>query len=186
MGDEVSTVDVIDEEHDAEVIRKMALAQALFKAIKEEVGTGDPGNLRGEFDAIMAERFEKARALGVAPKSFDVEIDGEKVGTYGITVDKGEPARDEAKLRVSDPDAFELWAGANGFLRTSVDMAAVEAYFAEEGDVPDGCDVHVVHVPERRGGGIKRTSLRIDTPKVSHALGASVGESVAWLLGEGA
>ena len=178
--------EVIDAEREAETVRRMALAQALYKTIKDEVATGKAHNLRGEFDAIMRERYEQARRLGVAPKSFDVAVDGEKVGSFSITVDEGEPARDEVRLRVCDPDAFELWAGANGFLRTSVDMAAVEAYFAEEGDVPDGCEAEVVHVPERRGGGIKRTSLRVDPEKVSYAMGASLGESVRWLLGEGA
>jgi len=179
MGDEVSTVEVIDEEHDAEVIRKMALAQALFKAIKEEVGTGDPGNLRGEFDAIMAERFEKARALGVAPKSFDVEIDGEKVGTYGITYGAPESERTRMRLVTENRAALLAWAVEHGY--ASVDVKAVERHFEETGEVPDGCRAALEVVTASKGG-IKRTSLRIDPPKVSHALGASVGESVAWLL----
>lgn len=174
--------EVIDEEEDAATVRDMALMQGLFKVVKGEVATGKRDNLRGRFDALMARRYEQARKLGVAPKSFDVEIDGEKVGTYGITASTAEPEREEVRLDVLDEGAFMAWAGANGFLRTTVDWDAVNAYFAEEGELPDGCEAARVRVPAKPGGKIAKTTLRIDPQKVAYSLGAGLGDAVAYLL----
>lgn len=170
---------VIDEERDAETVRRMALAQALYKTIKEQVGTGDETNLRGRFDALMADRFEQARKLGLAPKSFDVEIDGEKVGTYSITLAEPTPARTEMHLVTENRTKLLAWAVERGY--ATVDAKAVERHFAETGEVPDGCAVKPVHYPAKVGG-IKKTALRVDPEAVAYSLGASIGDSVAWLL----
>lgn len=177
-SDDVRAV-VIDEERDAETVRRMALAQALYKTIKEQVGTGDETNLRGRFDALMADRFEQARKLGLAPKSFDVEIDGEKVGTYSITLAEPTPARTEMRLVTENRAELLAWAVEHGY--ATVDAKAVERHFAETGEVPDGCVAVPVEVPASKGG-VKRTALRIEPEKVAYSLGASIGDSVAWLL----
>ena len=64
--------EVIDPEADAATIRDMALAQALYKVVSAEVKTGDEFNLRGRFDAIMRDRYAKMKALGVPPKTIEV------------------------------------------------------------------------------------------------------------------
>jgi hypothetical protein len=171
---------VIDPEADAEEIKRLALAQALFKAIKAEVGTGNEFNLRGRVDAIMAERFAQAKQLGLAPKSFDVEIDGEKVGTYSITTTKAKPAESHVELRVSDEEELLRWALKNGCWK--VDMDSVNAMFAATGEVPPGCEAKEVTTPAVEGGKISRTSLRIDPEKVSYSLGADLGEMARYLL----
>jgi len=177
---EPEEAEVIDHAADAEDIKRLALAQALFKAIKAEVGTGNEFNLRGRVDGIMRERFAQARQLGLAPKSFDVEIDGEKVGTYSITTTKAQPAESHVELRVADEEALLRWAVENGCWK--VDMEAVNALFAATGEVPLGCEPHEVSTPAIEGGKISRTSLRIDPEKVAEALGGELGDAARELL----
>ena len=180
--DEVEA-EIIDEESDAEKIKRLALAQALYKNIKEMVATGNEFNLRGEVDAIMAQRFAQAKKLGVAPKSFDIEIDGEKVGTYSITTTKAEPEKTKIELQTENAKELLNWALERGFV--SVDMKAVEKHFADTGEVPDGCLVVPVVVPASQGGRISRTTLKIDPEKVSYSLGSNLGEMTEYLLGGG-
>lgn len=165
-------------------IEKLAVAQALFKAVGEHVKTKDPGNLRGEVDALMAESYEKARAQGIAPKSFDIEINGTKVGTYSITAEKPVEEKHDVELEVEDAEAFEKWAVERGFARTQVDMASVRRYFDETGEVPDGSKPVSVIIPAVEGGGIKSTSLRVDPEKVARALGPQL-EPVTYAFLEG-
>lgn len=172
--------EVIDPEADAEDIKNLAIAQALFKAIKGEVSTGNEFNLRGRVDAIMRERFAEAKKLGIAPKSFDIEIDGEKVGTYSITTTKPRPAEERIELRVTDEDELARWALENGCWMT--DMKAVHAMFETTGEVPPGCEAEKVVTPVVKGGGIKQTSLRIDPEKVVYSLGAQLGDVAKYLL----
>lgn len=177
---EPEEAEIIDPEHDAEAIKNLAVAQALYKVVKERVGTGDPYNLRGEVDAIMRERFEQARKLGIAPKSFDIEIDGEKVGTYSITTSKPKPAETRMELQVGSKAELTKWAYERGFV--SVDLKAVQAYFEDTGEVPDGCEIAPVTVPADKGGKITRTALKIDPVKVSCSLGAQLGDAAKFLL----
>lgn len=172
--------EVIDLEADAEDIKNLAVAQALFKAIKAEVGTGNEFNLRGRVDAIMAERFAQAKQLGLAPKSFDVEIDGEKVGTYSITTTKAQPVETRMELQVDSKVALLEWALPLGYI--DVDMAAVREHLERTGEVPGGCELVPVETPAVEGGKISRTSLRIDPEKVALALGAQLGDVARDLL----
>ena len=172
--------EIIDPEHDAEAIKNLAIAQALFKVIKEEVGTDNPHNLRGEVDAIMRERFNKARELGIAPKSFDVEIDGEKVGTYSITTSKPKPAETRMEIQVDSNAALLEWALEHGY--ANVDMKAVQSHFDSTGEIPGGCEIIPVDIPADKGGSITRTTLKIDPKKVSYSLGAQLGDVAKYLL----
>lgn len=178
--DQPDAAEVIDPAHDAEVVRRMALAQALYKAVSAEVKTGDEFNLRGEFDAIMRERYRQAKAIGAPPKTIDVEVDGEKVGSYSFTVGKARPASTRADIVVEDRDALLGWALTMGYF--DVDMDAVRGHFARTGEVPDGCRPVEVVEPARPGGEVERTSLRIDPAKVASALGGALDEAVSALL----
>lgn len=178
--DQPDAAEVIDPAHDAEVVRRMALAQALYKAVSAEVKTGDEFNLRGEFDAIMRERFAEARKLGLSPKSFDVNIDGKKVGTYSIAVTEPKPEATETRLRMEDADKLLAWALERGFV--NVDMAKVTGWFAETGEVPDGCAPYERTTPAVEGGAIARTTLRVDVSKVTDAIEMELGEMVSGLL----
>jgi len=174
-----------DEQEDAfelSAVEKLAIAQAFQKAVGELTKTGVPTNLRGEVDAEMERRFEVAKAIGLAPKSFDVELLGHKVGTYSITTSEEKPSRTESRLVKHDPDAYLRWAIERGFVR--VDDGAVMANFANTGEVPDGCEVEMVVIPAVEGGEIARTSLRIDKAKVANVLSdKQLAEAGYMLLG---
>ena len=172
--------EVIDPEADADVVRRMAVAQAVFNAVRGEVKTGDEFNLRGEFDAVMAGRFAEAKRLGVAPRSMDVEVGGEKVGTYSFTLTEAAPERTEVALRVEDRAALLAWALRLGYV--DIDMKAVEAHFGRTGEVPDGCLAAPARVPAVEGGRVKRTSLRVYPEKVAAALGGELGDEARRLL----
>lgn len=174
--------EIIDPEADAEDIRRLALAQALYKTIKSEVSTGNEFNLRGRVDAIMAERFAVAKKIGLAPKSFDVEVDGKKCGTYSITVSKPKPAETRMELQVDSKVALLEWALPLGYI--DVDMAAVREHVERTGEVPGGCELVPVTTPAVEGGKIERTSLCIDPEKVADALGGELG-NLAYDLLEG-
>lgn len=180
---EPEEAEIIDTEAYAETIKRLALAQALYKNIKSMVGTGDEFNLRGQVDAIMRERYAEAKKLGIAPKSFDIEIDGEKVGTYSITTTKAKPAETRMELQVGSKSELTEWALCMGYF--NVDMKAVQEHFERTGEVPNGCVIVPVDIPAEQGGKISRTTLKIDPDKVSYSLGADLGEATAYLLGGG-
>lgn len=168
-GEDAPVAEVIDHDAEAEAIKRLAVAQAIYKSIAADVKTGDPDNLRGAVDAIMAERFGQARKLGLAPKSFDYEVDGQKVGTYSITTTKAKPAETRMELRVGSRAALLEWALPLGYF--DVDMKAVREHMERTGEVPGGCELVPVEVPAVEGGGIAKTSLRIDPAKVAGAMG---------------
>lgn len=177
---EPDEVEIIDPEADAETIKRLAVAQALYKQIASEVKTGNEFNLRGQVDQIMRERFDQARKMGMAPKSFDIQIDGEAVGTYSITTSKPEPATERVELRVADEEALLRWAVENGCWK--VDMEAVNAMFETSGEIPPGCEPERIVTPASTGGKITRTTLRIDPEKVVYSLGAQLGDVAKYLL----
>lgn len=174
-----------DEQEDAfelSAVERLAIAQAFQKAVGELTKTGVPTNLRGEVDAEMERRFEVARSIGLAPKSFDVELLGRKVGTYSISTSEEKPSRTESRLVKTNPDDYRKWAIERGFIR--VDDDAVMANFNETGEVPDGCKVDVVVIPAVEGGAITRTTLRIDKAKVANVLDErQLAEASYMLLG---
>ena len=149
-------------------VERLAIAQAFQKAVGELTKTGVPTNLRGEVDAEMERRFEVMRTMGAAPKSFDIELLGRKVGTYSITTSEEKPSKVDETLVATDPDAYLKWAIEHGFVR--VDDGAVKAHFFLSGEVPDGCEVRHVVTPAVEGGAITKTTLRIDKAKVANVL----------------
>lgn len=145
------------------------VAQALYKAMGEYVSTkGD--SLRAECDAELLSMYESE---GI--KSLDAKVAGKKVGTYSVTVAK---EKTTTGLRTTDLDALTEWATGHGFIRTEPDYKRIEAYFAETGEVPEGCEAYTETVPEHAKG----TVLRIDPQKVAEALGASLPSTVAGML----
>lgn len=179
----VQDAEVIDTQADVDAIKHLALAQALYKVIAEQVSTKVPDNLRSRVDAIMRDRYEQAKKLGIAPRSFDIEADGQKVGTYSISTTEARPEQTHAELAVDDAKALMAWALENGCV--NVNMAKIIAHFESTGELPDGCSVVQRTIPAVQGGQISRTSLRIDPQKVSDALGAELGAMTQYLLGGG-
>lgn len=162
-------------------VEKLAVAQAIQNAIGDLVKTKNPDNLRGEVDALMIERYE-SDPMGA--KSFDVKLFGQKVGTYSLTVSKPKPQSEHVEITVNDEAEFRRWCEREGFM--TIDMGAVERYFADTGDMPYGCDARTVIEPEIMGGQVTRTTLKVAPAEVARILGdKALGEYTAKLLGGG-
>lgn len=143
-------------------IEQLAVAQAVYKLAAAQVSTREPGNLRAEVDDHFREAFESTGA-----KSFDVRIGGEKVGTYSIKTTKGKKS---TCLETYDEAAYRAWCEANGFVKTVIDEGAVYANFQETGEVPDGCQVASVEMPD---GVYAGSALRVDPAMVNRAIGGA-------------
>lgn len=145
---------------------RLLIAQAIYKAVASEVKTGED-NLRGRVDAEYLDLYEKTGA-----KSFDMRLNGEKVGTYSVRVTEPK-VRDE--LAVVNYQALCNWAEENGCMMP--DMAAIQRCFEETGEVPDGCVVERIETEGRA-----TPSLRVDAQKVADVMGAQLPDAVRGLL----
>lgn len=163
-------------------IEKLALAQAVYNAVGAEVKTKDPSNLRGRVDAYYREAYELHHG-----KSYDVQVAGQKVGTYSITTTKPKKGRLEEEFELKDDGEFSEWLGAQSledictFAAEHHDEYALW-HFERTGEVPEGCTLLRLAVQDEDGGEISRTTFKVDAQKVAQALGASLGEGVAHLL----
>lgn len=163
MTEEIQTVEPLQGRE------RLYVAQALFKVMGDYVSTKGDG-LRSECDQELLAMYESD---GI--KSLDAKVAGKKVGTYGVTVAK---EKTTTGLRATDLDALAEWACDHDLMRAEPDYKRIEAYFAETGEVPDGCEAYTETVPEHAKG----TVLRIDPQKVAEALGASLPSAVAGML----
>ena len=164
-------------------IARLAVAQAVYKAVAEEVSTKDPDSLRGRCDARLIEAY---RSQGV--KSVDLRVNGEKVGTYTVSLSKPKPARRKAVIEVDDLDALSAFAKDNsGELRDFMGAWGHDyAQFCIDmyGIVPDGCRAVVEETPAVEEE-VKGTTLRVDARKVAEALHGTLPARVLGLM-EGA
>lgn len=161
-------------------VEKLAVCQAFQKVVGEHTKTGRSDNLRGMVDAEMRERYE---ADPMAGRSYDVKVQGCKVGTYSLTVSKPKPSRTEKSLEVLDDAEFLGWALREGYMM--VDMDAVVEHFNSSGEVPAGCGVVETVIPGEIGGEVTRTTLKVEPFAVEAALGGMVGEVARGLLEDG-
>jgi len=160
-------------------VEKLIVKQAFLNAVADDVSTKDDGNLRGRVDALMKEAYYESP---MAPKSFDLKLLGQKVGTYSLTVSKGKPQKVTDTLEITDKEALRVWAIMNGCV--SVDMGAVVRHWEETGEVPDGCEPAQVIEPEVLGGNVTRTTVRVDEQEVARVLGPQL-EPIVYALLEG-
>lgn len=163
-------------------VERLALMQALYSVVGAEVKTGVPGNLR---DAVNDEYTRLYNMTGAT--SFEVRVNGEKVGTFSYSKVKGSPARVESTVKLVDAAALRRCEDDEflEFISRWVDAHLEELardYFSETGELVDGMAVVEHEVPAQpesiRPGG----TLRIDAAKVAAAMGASLGPAVAGLL----
>lgn len=168
-----------------EDIERLAVEQAVYKAVAEDVGTGRPGNLRDRVNDFYLGEYERTGA-----RSFDVRLMGQKVGTYGFSKVKAQPARTETRVEVTDPEALgrcedDDWLDFCGrWLASRLDEVA-RAYVETMGEVPDGVAVMVREVPATPEGIRRGGTLRIEADAVAQALGPALPGVVAGLLGGG-
>lgn len=163
-------------------IEQLAIMQALYNVIGGEVKTGDPGNLRGRVNDIYRGYYEQSHG-----KSYDVQLDGQSVGTYTFPKTKAEPAKtvttievvDYAMLRAYEDDNWLDWIG-----RWTVEHIGELAreYVEQTGEVLPGVDVRVEEIPAKPAGIRPNGTLRVYPDKVAQAMGPRLGEAVRGLL----
>ena len=164
-------------------IERLAVEQALYKVIAQDVDTKTPDNLRGRVNDHYRELYEQTGATG-----FEVRIAGQKVGTYGFSKVKAQPARKESSVEVVDMDALMAWDSDdfNDFISRWIEgnlATLARAYFEESGELPDGMAVMEYERPAVPAGIRPNGTLRIDPAKVAQALGNQLPSTVAGLLG---
>ena len=166
-------------------IERLAIEQAVYNAIGADLKTGVADNLRGEVNGFYLDLYERTGATG-----FVVRLNGQKVGTYGFSKVKGQPAREVTELRVTDVDAlradesedFSAWL-ADAILHDLPDYAI--QYATETGELLDGMEYVTTTTPAVPEGIRPNGTLRIKPEKVAEALGNALPATIAGLLGGG-
>ena len=153
---------------DKERLELLAVAQALYKYIGTIVGTRDPDNLRGE-----ADEYFKNLYLETGAKSFEVNVNGEKVGSYSVT--KKDP-QIRRSLTWDDDEQVIAWMIENDMVE--VDEGAIMRHFLATGELPPTCEIS-----EWETSPDIITTLRIDVDAVKDALKGELPNVVAGLLG---
>lgn len=166
-------------------IQQLAVKQALFKVLADDVSTKNPSNLRGEVDGEITDWY---RATGA--KSFDINFDGYKVGTVSVNVSKEVPEKSTTVYDLVDSSKFYDWMETESGMMAMMDYCFSEAgefvqyVLATSGELPDGIEPREVIEPARPSS-IKGTTLRIDPERVSRAFGNELPSTMAGLLGGG-
>lgn len=162
-------------------LEKLAVAQAVYKAVGAIVSTKDPDSLRGQIDAELLRQFDD---LGVDRKR--LMLNGQEVGKLSVAVS---PAKTKVQLYLEDARELALWLIDNPkwierFLATKDGQKLVD-FVADalvvEGEVPRGCEAHEVEVP--RSVSTKITGCKPED--VAAALGEALPETFVGLLMEG-
>lgn len=160
----------------------LAIAQAIFKGVSEIVSTKDPDSLRSRVDRMYAAMYEDTGA-----KSFDVQVDGQNVGTYSLKFSKPTDGYEEEVFYVADYLKLADWASKvperdiREYIASHL-KAFAQWTFDATGEIADGCDIETVVTPAEEPHIIGST-LKIDTEAVIKA--ASLPPSVAGLLRDG-
>lgn len=132
-----------------DTLAQLAAAQALYHELGRMVRTGDPGNLRGRADALLAD--------GVTDR-IKLSINGRSVGTLSARWSK--PRR---YLRCYDWEEYADWCAGDGLpyvhqyvadgMRGSLLDYCMTA-IVTDGEVPAGCEL--VDEPEHLDGTVIR------------------------------
>lgn len=165
-----------------EQIERLAIEQAVYKAIGADVATNDPDNLRGEVNAFYLDMYERTGATG-----FEVRVNGQKIGTYGFPKVKGQPGRTVTELRVTDMDALRGWESDefDDFVARWVGDNLAELavqYAAKTGELPDGVEYVTESIPATPDTIRPNGTLRVRPEKVAAALGNALPATIAGLL----
>lgn len=166
-------------------IERLAIEQAIYNAIGEDLKTGRTGNLRGEVNEVYLDLYQRTGATG-----FEVRVNGQKVGTYGFAKVRGQKERTVSELVVTDPDALLAWDDDDfdhfcaNWILDHIEQLARE-YAQATGELPDGMALVERTVPATPDGIKPNGTLRVDTRKVAAAMGHELPAYVAGLLGGG-
>lgn len=154
---------------------RLAIAQAIYNHLGKLVSTKDPDSLRAQADREYKALYEQTGA-----KSFDVRVNGEKVGTYSIKVSKAKPAEEYKDLFVTDKG--ELLNFIAALPMTFLDQFArdyykyfAEWYLTKFGELCDGCVVDTITTPATEPAYMGGT-LKVNAEDVANAInGLDIG-----------
>ena len=163
-------------------IERLAVEQAVYNAIGEDLKTGRADNLRGEVNGFYLDLYQQTGATG-----FEVRIGGQKVGTYGFAKVKGTPERTVTELQVTDMDAlraddsqeFSNWLVT--YIEAHIDELAIQ-YATETGELLDGMELVERTIPGTPDTIRPNGTLRVRPEKVAAALGNALPATIAGLL----
>lgn len=163
-------------------IERLAIEQAVYNAIGEDLKAGRTDNLRGEVNGFYLDMYRRTGAT-----AFEVRVNGQKVGTYGFPKVKGQPGREVTELRVTDHDALVAWedpdfdAWCARWVLDHIDELGVR-YAEETGELPDGVGYETCTVPPTPDTIRPNGTLRVRPEKVAAALGNALPATIAGLL----
>ena len=161
--------------------QQLAVAQALYKRVGEMVSTKNPDSLRNAVDAKYKQLY-----IDTGAKSFDVSIDGQKVGTYSLRFAKQKPSEVVRSFEIKDFMELAKWfsedvEGAEMMRFTALSLKDfAEWHFLETGELPGGCEIVESVTPETGGeylGGV----LKIDMESMACALEVSAPQMAGYL-----
>jgi hypothetical protein len=154
---------------------RLAIAQAIYNNLGKLVSTKDPDSLRAQADREYKTLYEQTGA-----KSFDVRVNGSKVGTYSVKVSKAKPAEERKELVVTDRDALDDYIH-------QTDPYDIELFVQEHselfvkwsceqlGIMPDGCTVETYVTPATEPAYMGGT-LKVNPEDVANAInGLDIG-----------
>lgn len=164
-------------------IERLAVEQAVYNVIGQDLKTGVADNLRGQVNGFYLDLYQQTGATG-----FEVRLNGQKVGTYGFNRVKGTPERTVTELRVTDMDALRAYDDADfdefcaRWVLDHIGEIAVQ-YAAKTGELPDGVEYVTETVPATPDTVRPNGTMRIRPEKVAAALGNALPATIAGLLG---
>ena len=170
---------------DLPLMEQLAIEQAAFSKLGEEVSTKNQNSLRCIADDEIIGNY-----LGMGAKSYDVHVNGSKVGTYSVRTSKEMPQETKSRIVIKDPYAFDAYvreqAADEAFEYVHMMMDNFASFMLESyGVVCDGCEVVEETIPAQPSKVIG-TTLRIDADKVADAINGYLPTTIAGLLGGGA
>lgn len=154
---------------------RLAIAQAIYNHLGKLVSTKDPDSLRAQADREYKALFEQTGA-----KSFDVRVNGSKVGTYSVKVSKAKPEVIEKGIEINDESLVMRFAMAcdrqtlANYVRDRM-QDFVEWYAVLTGEALAGCEwveyVTPATEPAYMGG-----TLKVNAEDVANAInGLDIG-----------
>ena len=177
---------------DLPLMEQLAIEQAVFSKLGADVSTKNPDSLRGMADEEIVGNY---RAMGA--KSYDVHVNGSKVGTYSVRTSKEKPQEKKKRLVIKDPYALNKFiedninecVRADGIPYAGLyaqDMAQSFAEYVLEvyGELPDGCEIVTETIPAQLSQ-VTGTTLRVDADKVADAINGYLPTTIAGILGSG-
>lgn len=169
---------------DLPLMEQLAIEQALFNKLGADVSTKSHDSLRGMADEEIVGNY---RAMGA--KSYDVHVNGSKVGTYSVRLSKEKPQQESKRLVVKDPYAFDAYVKEQATDETLEYVHLMMQNFAEfmlesYGVICDGCEIVEETIPAQPSQ-VLGTTLRVDADKVADAINGYLPTTIAGILGDG-